>query len=203
MNPTAGPTPITGALSLIIDVVFQIAIILVMLRFLLQLTRADFYNPVSQFVVQATQPVLRPMRRFIPGIAGIDISAILLMIVLQTLAFVLLTLVAGGQVMLVGFLIYAIAELFRLSCNVFIVAIFIQVITSWLIMFGWIPHRQTPITTLLYSFTEPLFRPVRRFLPATSGLDFSPMIVLLGLFVVKMLVGETLISLAIPFLSPA
>ncbi len=175
-------TYLTNPLVFIVHTLFSLYILCIMLRFLLQWVRADFYNPVTQFLVKATNPLLKPLRRFIPGYGGLDTSAIVLMVILQLISLTLVGLLRGQSFGLPLILIYSLAELVELALNVFIFSIFIQVILSWIS-----PGTYNPITSLLHSLTEPLLGPARRMIPPISGMDLSPLVVLLILQVVKML----------------
>ena len=181
--------------AFLVQTIFGIAILIVMLRFLLQLVKADFYNPASQLIVRATQPILAPMRRIIPGVGGIDLSSIVLMLVLQMLETGLLKAMGAYalfNVSTAGLLVWAIADLVELATFVFIFALIVQVILSWLS-----PGAYNPMVGLLYSFNEPFLRPARRVLPSTSGLDFSPLIALIFLNLIQILVVGILRDLAI------
>jgi YggT family protein len=170
-----GGSPLGEATQFLISTIFGIYIIIVALRFLLQVVRADFYNPLSQFVVKATTPPLRILRRFIPGYAGIDWPSIVLLVSLQMLEIFLLTLVGpGGVPALPGLFVISVSELFRLIINIFTFAIIIQIVISWVN-----PGAYNPITVLLYKLTEPLLAPARRYIPPMGGIDFSPMAVLI------------------------
>ena len=173
---------LTNPLVFLIQTLFGLYILVVMLRFLLQLVRADFYNPISQFLVKATSPLLNPLRRLIPGIGGIDFASVVLLWALKTIELVLLLLVAGAGAAFFGPLLWAIPELVNLLINVFLVAIFIQVILSWIN-----PGAYHPAANILYSLTNPLLAPARRMIPPMSGLDLSPMFVIVGLVLLKML----------------
>ncbi len=173
---------LTNPLVFLIQTLFGLYILVVMLRFLLQLVRADFYNPISQFLVKATSPLLNPLRRLIPGMGGIDLASVVLMWALKTLELVLLLLVAGAGAAFFGPLLWAIPELVDLLINVFLFAIFIQVILSWIN-----PGAYHPAANILYSLTNPLLAPARRMIPPMSGLDLSPMFVIVGLVLLKML----------------
>ena len=166
----------------LIQVLFGAYILIVMMRFLLQLTRADFYNPVSQFVVKATSPLLNPLRRIIPGVGGLDVAALELMWLLQSLELALIIIVGGMGASLVSALAWAVPELVNLALNVFLFAILIQVIISWIN-----PGSYNPVLSLINSLTEPLLRPARRLIPPFSGLDLSPMVVMIGITLLKML----------------
>ena len=181
--------------AFLVQTIFGIAILIVMLRFLLQLVKADFYNPASQLIVRATQPILAPMRRIIPGVGGIDLSSIVLMLVLQMVETGLLKAMGAYalfNVSTAGLLVWAIADLVELATFVFIFALIVQVILSWLS-----PGAYNPVVGLLYSFNEPILRPARRVLPSTSGLDFSPLIALIFLNLIQILVVGILRDVAI------
>lgn len=178
-------------LEFIINALFGLYILLIMVRFLLQRVRADFYNPVSQFVVKVTNPPLRPLRRIIPGVGGIDVASIVLMMLLQLLSLSLILLLRGQGVPLGTLFFWSIAELVSLAITVYIGAILIQVIVSWIN-----PGAYNPVLSLLHSLTEPLLRPARRLLPPVSGFDLSPILVLLALQIGKMLIIPPIMMLA-------
>ncbi len=170
-------SPLTDAGVYLIRTLFDLYILVVALRFLLQWVRADFHNPISQFLVIATNPPLRPLRRFIPGIAGIDLSSPVLMFILKVIELILIWLISYGNIPAVtGLFVLSIAELLKLIIYIFLIAVVIQVIISWVN-----PGAYNPVTVILYRLTEPLLRPARRVMPPISGLDLSPLIVLIGL----------------------
>lgn len=181
----------SNPLVFLIKTAFGLYILAVLLRFLLQLSRADFYNPVSQVLVKVTQPVLRPLRRVIPGIAGIDIAAVVLLIALQLIELVLVSLVQTGAVVsLLPLLVLAVAELLDLVLNVYLVAIIVQAILSW------VQPGYNPATAILYSLTEPVLRPAQRIIPPLGGLDLSPLVVIVLIQLLKMLLLPPLYQLA-------
>ncbi|MCF6282597.1 MAG: YggT family protein [Candidatus Polarisedimenticolaceae bacterium] len=153
-----------------------------MLRFLLQLVRADFYNPVSQFIVKVTTPVLRPLRSIIPGIGGIDLSSLVLAWILKSMELALVTLVSGMPISPIASPLWAISGLVQMSINIFLFSVLIQVIVSWVS-----PGTYNPVIGLVQKLTDPLMRPARRLIPPISGLDLSPMAVIIGLTLLEML----------------
>lgn len=172
----------TNAIIFLIETIFGLYILAVMLRVLLQVVRADFYNPVSQFLVKVTNPPLIPLRRIIPGFGGIDFPSIVLMLIIQLVEVLLIVLVQGASPAFTGLVILAIAKLLFLLANVFLFAILIQVVISWVN-----PGAYNPVVSLLYSINEPLLSRARRILPPISGFDLSPIIVLIFLQLIKML----------------
>jgi len=171
----------------LINILFSLYILAVMLRFLLQTIRADFYNPICQFLVSVTNPALKPLRRWIPGYLGIDWPSILLMILLQLLEICLIALLLSGQIPATISLPVVIAsKLLKLLIYTYIVIIVIQAIISWIQ-----PGTYSPFTVLLYQLCEPLIKPIRRHIPAAGGIDWS-------LFLVLILLNLALILLVAP-----
>jgi YggT family protein len=174
---------LTNPLEFLISTLFSLYILTVMLRFILGAVRADFYNPVSQFLVRITNPLLVPMRRIIPSIRQYDTSALLLMLVLQLVSLVIVTMLRGISVPFITLLLVSIGELVILALNIFLFAIVIQVVLSWIN-----PGSYNPINALLYSLTSPVLGPIQRIIPSISGIDLSPLVALIALQVLKMLV---------------
>lgn len=186
-----GGSYVGNAATFLIETLFGLYILIVMLRFLLQWVQADFYNPVSQFIVKATQLPLAPLRRIIPGVAGIDLAAVVFMFALKFAELWLVTGLLGMSPQLAGLAMLSIAELLSLAINVFIFSILIQVIISWVN-----PGMYNPVMGLLHSLNEPLLAPARRVIPPISGLDLSPIAVIIFLQLVSMLAVAPIRDLA-------
>ncbi|MCU7798083.1 MAG: YggT family protein, partial [Candidatus Thiodiazotropha sp. (ex Myrtea spinifera)] len=122
------------------------------------------------------------LRRFIPGLGGIDLASVILAWLLKAIELLLVLSISGNAVNLLGPLVWAIPELVELVINIFLFAILIQVILSWVN-----PGSYNPATALLYSLTGPVMRPAQKLLPPMGGLDLSPMLVMIGLVLLKML----------------
>lgn len=187
---------------LIINTLFDLYILLVLLRFLLQVLRADFYNPVSQFIVKVTTPPLRLLRRFIPSVAGQDSASIVFCLLLIFSKFLLMRALSipavhiGGMmaplatVSYAGLLVYCIADLIALILTVFLGAIIIQVILGWVS-----PGQYNPVIGLVHKLAEPVLKPVRKLIPSMGGLDLSPLFATLLILVAKMLIVPPIIYL--------
>ena len=169
---------LTEAGILLVEVVFGLYLLAVLLRFLFQLARADFYNPISQFLVAFTNPLLKPLRRLIPGLYGIDLASLVLLLLLKCVELYLLLLLGGVAVQWLPIVAAATVDLLRLTLNVYFFAILIRVILSWFMPYG---IHQNPAGSLLVSLTEPLLRPARRLIPPIGGLDLSPIAVIVVL----------------------
>lgn len=185
---------LSNPIAFLIDTLFSLYILVVMLRFLLQWVHADFYNPISQFLVRVTQPALKPLRRAIPGFGGIDLSSVVLMVVLQMAALALVMAVYGITPQLSYLIIRTPAELISMLLNLYLVAIIIQALLSWVQ-----PDTHHPAMILLYSLTEPVLRPFRQVVPVIGGIDLSPLAALIAIQVLKMLILPPLNQLARPF----
>lgn len=184
-------TYFTNPIILIIEAVSSLYILAVMLRFLLQWTGADFYNPISQFLVKATQPPLRLLRRYIPPMGKIDTSSLVLMVALQMLADWGIWMLRGVSIGIGSLTVLSLMELINLLFNVFIFSIFARALLSWLN-----PGSFDATSSILYSLTEPVLRIGRRFVPEMGGVDLSPLAVLLFLQLAKMIILPPLSQLA-------
>ena len=174
----------------LVDTVLGFYILIVMFRFLLQLARADFYNPLSQFVVTVTNPPLTRLRKVIPGLWGIDLASVVLLVFLESLRLGLITIMLGHSSRPFGVLILSIAELLKLATYIAIFGIFVRAILSW-----FSSGRSHPLTHLLESLTELVLQPTRRLLPSTIGLDLSPLLAFIFLVLSLKLVTQPLIDL--------
>ncbi len=167
----------------LIQTLFGIYEVIILLRFLLQLVRADFYNPISQFIVKATNLPLRPLRRIIPGLAGMDIASLVLLLVVVIVELLLLSVVANLPLpTLPGMIALALVEILKLLIYVLLFSVFVLAILSWISQGGY-----NPVANLLYQITAPLLRPARRLLPPMGGLDLSPMVVMIVLYLMILL----------------
>lgn len=179
----------SSAAAFLIEAIFDFYMVVVLLRLILQIVKADFYNPLSQFIVKITNPPLKPLRRVIPGVAGLDMASILLLFALQMAKLALTALAVGLVISLPGLAVLSVAELIALVLNVYMVSILIQIILSWV---G--PGTYNPVTGILYSINEPVMRPARKIIPPISGIDLSPILVFLVIGLMKILVVSPLLD---------
>lgn len=170
--------------TLIVQTLGSLYLLVVMLRFLLQLARADFYNPISQFIVKATNPLLIPIRRVVPGIMGIDLAGLFLALVVQFLIIEICALILMGSLInpLYG-LLWSAVGLLGLAANIFFWGLLIMVVTSWIA-----PHSDNPALMLVRQLVEPVMAPFRKLLPDMGGIDISPIFAFLALNVVQVLI---------------
>jgi YggT family protein len=186
-----GSTYMTDPLIFLIDTLFSLYILAVLLRFLLQWCGADFYNPISQFLVKVTHPPLRVLRRFVPSIGKIDTSSLVLVFSLQMLADFFILLLKGVTISIGALTILSITQLISLLINVFIFAVFARALLSWMN-----PGAFNAAASILATLTEPLLDICRKFIPNLGGMDLSPLAALLLLQLAKMVILPPLHELA-------
>ncbi len=162
----------------LIDILVGLYITVILLRFFLQYFRADFYNPLSQFVVKATDPLIKPMRKIIPGFLGIDVSSLLLAYLVIIFKIFLISILEGlFDFNFLYITLYSIVELLQSILRLFMFLIFLRVILSWVSPGGF-----NPIMAVLGQVSEPLIGKFRKILPATGVIDFAPMLALIMIF---------------------
>ncbi|MBU1285054.1 YggT family protein [Pseudomonas sp. NPDC079086] len=172
----------------ILQTIGSLYLLIVLLRFILQLVRADFYNPVSQFIVRATHPLLKPLRKIIPSLAGLDLASLMLAILVQLLLMAVTLLLLGyGLDNPLQLLVWSIIGVTALFLKVFFFALIISVILSWVAQ-----GSHNPTAMLINQICEPLLSPIRRILPSMGGLDLSPIVAFLILNLIDMLVIRNL-----------
>lgn len=172
---------ILGPVIFLIDVLFGMYILLVMMRFLLQTVRGDFYNPITQVIVKLTNPPLKPLRRIIPGWGGLDNASLVLLVTLQTVSLLLIGLLAGSfndGLSVPGLVMAVTTKLVSLTLYVYLISIIIIVILSWVS-----PGTHNPLAAMLNSIIAPIIRPLRKLIPPFGGMDFSPLVATLFLYI--------------------
>lgn len=186
-----GSSYMTDPIIFLIDTFVSLYILAVVIRFLLQWTRADFYNPISQFLVKVTHPPLKILRRFVPSIGKIDTSSLVLALGLQVAADFSIFMLKGVTVSVSALIILSFTQLISLLINVFVFAVFARAILSW-----FDPSGYNPATSLLHHLTEPLLSLCRKIIPDLGGMDLSPLVALVGLQLTKMMLLPPLNELA-------
>ncbi|WP_269618841.1 YggT family protein [Zhongshania sp. BJYM1] len=175
---------------MLLNTVVSLAIAAFLLRMILQLVRADFYNPICQFLVKATNPLVIPLRKIIPSIGKVDTASLLLALIAQALGIAILFQIYGG-----GFpnplqlLIWSVIGLCSAILNLYFFAIIGNIIMSWVAQGGAHPAAQ-----ILYQITEPVMAPFRKLLPSMGGLDLSPILVFLCINVLEVLLRHVAAS---------
>lgn len=180
-----------SALAQIFNTIAGLYLLFVVARFLLQLAKADFYNPISQAVFRATDPVVRIFRSFIPGYKGLDFSSLILAFIVQFIAISGTILLYGGAIPSVGFIItWSFIGVLNFIILFYYYALIASIVMSFVMMFSgnMNPH---PILLLVWQITEPIMAPFRRVIPPMGGLDFSPIFIFLIIGLIRNFIYQT------------
>lgn len=174
-----------SSLDFLISLPFKLYLMIVLLRFWLQLSRADFYNPFSQFIVKATHPIIAPLRRFIPSIGRFDTATLLLAWLVAVGKIVVLSLMAGyGLSNFIGIALGGLIITFKEAVDLVIYVLILRAIMSW------VSQGRNPMEMVLAQLTEPMLAPIRKRMPDLGGLDLSVMVVILILIFLQKLMGD-------------
>ena len=173
--------------ALILSTVTGIYLLAVLLRFLLQVAKADFYNPVSQAVTKITDPMVRILRTVIPGYKGIDFSSLVLAFAIEAVAICTLIILYGESISNIGYtniVTWAFAGVLLFIIQIYYYAILASIIMSFVMMFSGStnPH---PLLLLVWQLTEPIMGPVRKIIPSMGGLDFSPIFIFIAIQIIQ------------------
>jgi YggT family protein len=174
-------TALNEIFGYLIQTLLSLYLLAMLLRFLLQLARADFYNPICRFLVKVTNPLVIPLRRIIPGFAGLDLASLVLALLLQLAGIVALLLINGlGLPNILLLLAWSALGVVSLLVNIYFFALLAMIILSWIA-----PGSRHPAIYLLFQITEPVMAPFRKVLPAMGGMDFSPILVFILINVIQ------------------
>lgn len=175
---------LTGALIYLVSTLTDLYVTAILLRLLLQWVRADFYNPLSQFLIKITNPVLVPARRLIPSIGKLDTASVVVMLLLELLQLVIINLLGKTEFGFQFLFLFAIQKLLIALLLTYFVLIIARVIVSWIAN-----KSQHPLIPLIYQLTEPVLRPISKLLPPMGGIDLSPLFALIALRALLLLLG--------------
>ena len=171
------------ALNFLIITVFNLYLMVVILRLWLQVVRADYYNPVSQFVAKATNPLVIPLRRILPTVGAFDLAILVLAILVAIAKLVTLALVNGGGIPVVAILITGVLT---------VVSSFLQLL-FWILviraLLSWFSQGNNPMEAIFQQLTEPMLAPIRRILPPMGGLDLSVLVLIIAVQFLRLLIG--------------
>jgi YggT family protein len=174
----------TGALIYLISTLTDLYVTAILLRLLLQWVKADFYNPLSQFLIKITNPVLVPARRLIPSIGKLDTASVVVMLLLELLQLVLINLLGKTEFGFQFLFLFAVQKLLIALLLTYFVLIIARVIVSWIAS-----QSRHPLIPLIHQLTEPVLRPISKLLPPMGGVDLSPLFALIALRALLLLAG--------------
>lgn len=183
-------TAFTNAGIFLVGLLFDLYIIILILRLLMQKLGAHYRNPVSQLVIRLTNIFVSPLQRIIPGFKGFDLAIVLLLLVFVFIEALLLFWLRFRFVPhFWGLLVIAIGTLGNKFMNLYFYAILIRVIMSWVVSL-----QRSPVAEIIFLITEPVLKPARRIVPTMAGFDFSPILILILLQLISILAFGPLVG---------
>ena len=165
--------------------VFDAFLMILIMRVWLQWVKADFYNPLSQFIVKVSNPLVVPMRRIIPGLGGFDLATIVVAYVVATLKFVTLAALAGESLGVLAFYIGLLVLIKQAGFMLFVIMIIMAIMS-------WVVQGYNPTLMIFHQLTEPFLNPIRRIIPAMGGLDLSMIVAFLAMNVINIFLSNSL-----------
>ncbi|CAG8998526.1 MAG: hypothetical protein CENE_00477 [Candidatus Celerinatantimonas neptuna] len=171
------------AFNYLITTLFDLYLMIIILRVWLQLARADFYNPFSQFMVRATNPLLKPLRRVIPGFAGIDWAGIVLALIVAAVKWALIMKIVQGFIFWGALPIYSLLTVLKQAGTLLFWVLLIRAVLSW------VSQGRSPIEYVFMQLTEPFLAPIRRIIPVVGGLDLSVLVLFILLNFINILLA--------------
>ena len=175
---------LTGAFIYLISTITDLYVTAILLRLLLQWVKADFYNPLSQFLIKVTNPVLVPARRIIPSIGKLDTASVVIMLLLELIQLVAIGLLSKTDFGFQFLLLFAIKKLLITLLITYLVLIIARVLVSWIAA-----QSRHPLIPLIYQLTEPVLKPFSKLLPPLGGVDLSPLFALIAVRFLLLLLG--------------
>ncbi|WP_417760434.1 YggT family protein [Shewanella sp.] len=168
----------------LINTLFDLYLMVVLLRIWLQLARADFYNPFSQFIVKATHPIIKPMRRVLPAIGNLDTASVVLALAVVVLKIVLIALIAGQPINIAAILLFSVVSVIKQAGVLLFYLLIVRAILSW------VSQGRNPFELVLIQLTEPFLTPIRRIIPPMGGLDLSVLVLFILLNFINLLLAQ-------------
>jgi len=177
-------SPIASASVYLLQLIGSFFLYLFVLRLWLQKFRAHVFNPVSQFVIKCTNPIIKPLRFVLPGVRGFDLAVVFMLCLTQWVLFSLVTWISFGVFPAVGpGVLHAVSMVVMLNCNFFVIVVIISAIVSWFPQL-----KNSPFVAIVNLLAQPLLSVVRRYVPLIGGVDVSPLVVIVGIHLLSLLV---------------
>lgn len=183
--------PLQDILIYITETLGLLFLILVILRFFLQLARADYYNQYSQAITKITNPLLIPIRRVIPGFFGVDLASVVLALLVQVIVGELIFFIAAQQFFNpLSLIIWGALGILKITTYIGFVLILILVVSSFVA-----PFSHNPALVLVRQLTDPMLRPIRNIIPSAGGLDFSVFFLGMGIVILQKVIDAVAVSI--------
>lgn len=172
----------------LINTLFNLYLFILVIRLILAWVKANYFDPITQFVTKLTDFIIKPLRRWIPNINRLETATLVVFLLLETMKFFLILLLSYRMPNIAGLLLLALGDAIKMILDAFFYGILIQVILSWVQ-----PH--SPATHLLRQFTSPIMQPVQRFTPPIGGFDISPIPAMILLQLLVILISNPLMNI--------
>lgn len=172
------------ALVFVVDTLAKLYLLVLLLRFFLPLFGADFRNAIAQAILKLTSPLVIPLRRVFPALGRVDTATVIVAFAVQYVTILLILLISGQSAPMWVIALASLQSLLLLTVRLFIFAIIIRVILSWIA-----PQGYNPALAVIYMLTDPVLRPFRRFLPPMGGIDLSPLFAIIALTALSIIVA--------------
>ena len=173
-----------NAMQFLVGIVFDLFLMVVLLRFWLQLVKADFYNPLSQAVVKATSFAVNPLRKIIPGVGGLDLASLVLAFLVGFAKMATLMALFGGYFDALGALFGGAITVLREAFSLVFWILIIRAILSW------VSQGYNPVAAVFEQLTEPILRPIRKVIPPLGGLDLSILVLIIAMQFLQILMMD-------------
>lgn len=175
---------VLAALIFIISTLAQLYLLVLLLRLLLPVFRADFRNPFAQAILKLTSPLVIPLRRVLPPVGRVDTATVVVAFAIQYLTILVTGLIAGRTSSILAIATTSVVSLVSLTIKLFVFAILIRVVLSWIA-----PRSYNPALAIIYALTDPVLRPFRRIIPPMGGIDLSPLFAMIALMALSIIVS--------------
>jgi len=172
------------AIAFVVETVFDIFILSALVRFWMQVLRAPARNPLAQFTMALTDFAVKPLRRLLPGLWGLDIASLAVAWAAEVVLLAILTLLQGMELVsgaaLSGLLFLALVKLVRLTVYIIMGAVLLQALLSWV-------NPYHPVAPFFEALSRPFLKPFQKAIPPIGGVDITPVLVLIACQLVLML----------------
>ena len=179
-----------AAALFLINTLFDLYLFILVIRIILVYVGANYFDPITQFIVKFTDFVVKPLRRFLPNIKRFELSSVVLLLVLQLIKFVIITNLAIGMPSITSLVLLAVGDTLKLIIQTFFYAILLQVILSWV-------QPYSPVSRVLNQFTSPIMNPLHRIIPTVGGMDITPIPALILLQLLNIIIVNPIMSLGL------
>ena len=173
----------------LVEAVFGFFVTMLLARFHFQWLRVPFRNQIGEFVIATTNWLVLPVRRVVPGLAGLDLPTLLLAWLLQGASLWIQTQIVGSDLSALALGAIAAVDLLRYSLYILVFALIVQVLMSWI-------NPYAPLAPIFDAAVRPFVRPIRRLVPPIAGIDLSPAILFILLQVLLFPVGALRVAAA-------